>query len=395
VAARPLLAYKRSSMRAPWAHDIRWLILLAALVPVAGACSVSERELGTPAGNGGSASVGSAQGGSGDAGSGAPMPSAGASGAGMGGTVGEPNVSQGGGGGLGGMSQADATAPPSGLVSEVWSVGSLGNGPGFFGSTARSVGVDRDGYIYVGEFDVAEFEGPDRVQVFDANGDFVRQWNFQGDGTFITAMAVTQTGIVYVVQGTKIFQYDGRTGALLGQLSLDDDDPATPPLMLYPDALTVTAENELVAVSADTIVRFNDLGVIELVNEEELEQALGGLAFPTGVATDGEGNIYIVDKFEYSIFKFSQNAIFQDRLSSEGAGPGKLASGPGSIAIDGRGHVYVMEYDEGIEVFDSVGDSLGVIPIDGYAYSMAVSLNNELITIDAESFKLTKYSLNP
>jgi sugar lactone lactonase YvrE len=375
------------------AHDCRWLGPLSVVLPaLAGACSVSERELGVPegSGTGGSAGVGTAQGGSS-----ASVPNAGASGGGAGGSAGaSPELGQ-GGGGLGGTSEMDAAAPPSGLLSKVWTVGSLGNGPGFFGPTARSVGVDRDGYIYVGEYDVSEFEGPERVQVFDANGDFVRQWNFQGDGTFINAMTVDQNGILSSVQDSRIFRYDGRTGALIGEFTYNDDDPATPPLMLFPDVLTVTPENELVAISSDAIVRFNELGVLELANVEELEELLEGPALPNGVAVDGLGNIYVVDRFEFSIFKFSSSAVFQDRISSEGPGPGKLASGPGSIAVDGRGRIYAMEYEEGIEVFDAAGDSLGVIPIDGYAYSMAVSLNNELIVIDAESYTLTKYAINP
>jgi hypothetical protein len=378
------------------ARIIRCSGLLAALASLAaGSCSVSERDLGASGGSGeggqgGSGTGGTSSGGSGTGGSGAPMPLAGASGEG-----GSPELGQ-GGGGLGGTEAADAAAPASGLVSQVWSVGSQGNGPGFFGPTARSVGVDRNGYIYVGEWDVSEFTGPERVQVFDANGDFVRQWNFQGDGTFITGMTVDQNGILSSVQDWRIFRYDGRTGALIGEFTYDDDNPATPPLMLFPDVLTVTPENELVAVSNEAIVRFNELGVIELANLEELEQTLEGAgALPNGVAVDGDGNIYVADRFELSILKFSSNAVFQDRISSEGAGPGKLASGPGSIAIDGRGRIYAMEYEEGIEVFDAAGDSLGVIPFDGYAYSMAVSLNNELIVIDADNFKLTKYAINP
>jgi tripartite motif-containing protein 71 len=375
-------------------------VALALLGSALGGCGVAERDLSDPhmPGQGGSM-VGTVANGGGSGSAGAPVAAGGGGAASIGGNPagslagsGPGGSAQGvGGQGVGGSPQPMPTVlpPVSGLVTPEWAIGAEGVGPNFF-TDARSVGVDGAGNIYVGDYE----EGA-RVQVFDASGAFVRQWSMSGDD-YLVSLAVDQNGIVYAVQGTDIVRYDGATGTLLGQLSYSGGPPGTPDLSLfYPDVVGVTAENEVVAVSGEAIVRFNTQGAVEMAEVEALAAVVDGIPSPSSVAVDGAGNIYIVDSFQYEVYKFSPQGVFLDRFSSEGEGPGKLATGPDGVAVDGRGRIYVSEFFEGIEVFDAAGLSLGVIPVEGYVFGLAVTLQNELVLIDRNAFKLLKYSINP
>ena len=96
------------------------------------------------------------------------------------------------------------------------------------------------------------------------------------------------------------------------------------------------------------------------VGEYELVATWGSLGAddgrfnnPTGIAVDGEGNVYVADTRNDRIQKFDSTGAFLLKWGSEGSGDGEFYS-PQDIALDADGNVYVVDSSR-IQVFDSNG----------------------------------------
>jgi DNA-binding beta-propeller fold protein YncE len=83
------------------------------------------------------------------------------------------------------------------------SFGSEGIGPGNF-TDARSIAVDAEGHVYVGEYSGG------RVQVFDSTGKFLTQWTADRRMP-LRGMAADRRGNVYVVQSGTISTLRGAS----------------------------------------------------------------------------------------------------------------------------------------------------------------------------------------
>ena len=73
----------------------------------------------------------------------------------------------------------------------------------------RSIGVDGQGRVYVGEYQGG------RIQVFDEAGEFLTQW-FADREIPLTGMAVARDGTLYTVQRGELTRREGMSGEVLG-----------------------------------------------------------------------------------------------------------------------------------------------------------------------------------
>lgn len=85
-----------------------------------------------------------------------------------------------------------------------------------------------------------------------------------------------------------------------------------------------------------------------------------GLAYPTALATDRQGNVYVIDGDHHRIQKFDRYGQFLTMWGSIGDGSGQFVFRirgpiPGGIAVDERGIVYVADYYDRVQVFDGTG----------------------------------------
>ena len=277
----------------------------------------------------------------------------------------------------GGPSGSKAGDPANAFAREVLKFGSEGIGPGMM-TDARSIGLDGNGNIYVGEY----LGG--RVQVFDANGNFVTQWMVDRKMP-LRGMAVDRKGTVYIVQRGTITRYEGQTGNPLGVLQPEsagfDDVGATP-------------DGGLIAASyrsgSDNVVRFNSSGNTTLTIPKAISTIADRAELDTRVAVDGLGNIYALGRFAEAVFKFSPEGKFLNRFGGAGNEAGQLRAAH-TIAVDGKGRVFVSDI-KGIQVFDSDGRYLTVFKTGGSAFGMVFNDKNELVI--AARNKVLKLALN-
>lgn len=262
-----------------------------------------------------------------------------------------------------GPSGGAGTNAASGPASVLLAFGSEGIGAGQF-KDARSIAVDASGHIYVGEYTGG------RVQVFDADGKFVKQWMVDAKMPLLQ-LAADRQGTVYVVQSGEIARYEGLTGRPLGKLPGMDRSAFVSDVALTMDGGMVVVQHGEDILSLDASGR-----VVRSIKAAISEQS-GDSELSTRVAVDGLGNIYAAGRFNNAIFKFGPNGKYITRFGGKGDGPGQFRA-LDAIAADGQGRVFVGDFS-GIQMFDSNGRYLDTVTLEhNIAFGMIFNDRNEL-----------------
>jgi streptogramin lyase len=269
-------------------------------------------------------------------------------------TAGSPNATK---NDLASRGAGDGSAQPE------LAFGSEGIGPGNF-TDARSVAVDAEGHVYVGEYTGG------RIQVFDSAGKFLTQWAADRKMP-LRGMAADRRGNVYVVQSGAVKRYEGATGKELGTLGSGGyDDVAT------------TADGGLVAFawqSRDDLVRMDSSGHVTKVIRAAVSGQTDKSELDARVACDGTGNIYALGTFNNAVFKFSPEGKFLTQFGGDGDQAGQFRA-PSAIAVDNQGRVYVADF-KGVQVFDANGRYLGLIKVKGAASGLVFDDRGSLFVV--------------
>lgn len=243
--------------------------------------------------------------------------------------------------------------------------GKEGVGAGYF-KDARSIAVDAEGRIYIGEYTGG------RIQVFDREGKFITQWTADAKMP-LRGMTADRRGTVYVVQKGEINKYEGPTGKFLGTVGAGggryDDVWATP------DGGLVAFTRQ----SRDDVVKIDSSGQIKQTIQAAVSGQTDRSELSIRVAADGTGTVYALGEFNDAVFKFSPDGRFQTRFGGDGDEPG-LFRAPGAIAVDNQGRVYVADF-KGVQVFDQNGRYIKVIGVKGAASGLAFTDKNELLVV--------------
>jgi streptogramin lyase len=269
------------------------------------------------------------------------------------------------------------TDPWAGYTPPEMSFGSEGIGPGNF-KDARSIALDAEGRIYVGEYSGG------RVQVFDSAGKFLTQWMCDAKMP-LRGLAADRRGTVYVVQRNKITRYEGMTGKALGELS-DGRSAGF-------DDIRATADGGLIASAGsiqDDIIRFDSSGQVSKIITKAISSQTDSSEMSMRVAADGVGNLYALGGFSNAVFKFSPDGRYLTQFGSAGDEQGQFRA-PSAIAVDNQGRVYVSDI-KGIQVFDANGRYLNVIKVKGMAFGMIFNDRNELFVVART--QVYKFSVN-
>jgi DNA-binding beta-propeller fold protein YncE/predicted Ser/Thr protein kinase len=254
-------------------------------------------------------------------------------------------------------------APSKTPDTELITIGGEGVGPGLF-TDARSLGFDDAGRIYVGEYQGG------RVQVFDARGVFLTQW-FADREFPLRGMAVRRDGAVYTVQGGVIVLREGMTGNSLSKVTYAGGS--------FFDDIALSPDGGLLAAwynNRDDLVVFNPVGEAVLSIPGAVSGQTGEPELSLRVAVGGQGSLWALGVFSTAVFHFDAKGVYDNRFGSAGDQPGQL-SAPRSIAVDGKGRVYVGDMS-GVQVFANDGRFIGRIDVEGPSYGVLVDPGGRL-----------------
>ncbi|MGA2443314.1 MAG: hypothetical protein ABSH08_20370 [Tepidisphaeraceae bacterium] len=275
-------------------------------------------------------------------------------------------------------------APPTPTFAhQVMEFGSEGIGVGRF-KDSRSIAIDGQGHIYVGEY------SDGRVQVFDSDGTFVAEWSI-GHGKSLMNLAAGRDGTVYVVLPAHILRYTGATGMPLGEVETMYQDEEE----MYMDA-TVGPNGNVYAIAGNSdIVVLSPDGKIQTVIKAS-EKVGEDVSF-SRIAVAGTGEMYTVDR-QKGVFKFASDGRYINRFGGgEEAGveptPGHLMS-PQNLAIDGEGRIYVSDSGSAIQVFNGDGNYLDSFGGRDVVFGLAINDRDEIFACFRNQHLVRKFVLD-
>lgn len=260
--------------------------------------------------------------------------------------------------------------------------GEQGSGPGQF-DQMNGIAVDGQGRVYVTD------DGRGDVQVFDADGAYLMTIGERGfnAGQFLfttgSAVAIDAAGNVWVSdssnQRIQTFSPDGEFLSLLAGGPREDE-------LQRPNQLAIDGEGRIFVASPDLrqvqvfAADGTYLGAIGTANPTawaEGEIPSGEFLVPTGVALDGDGNIYVADYEDYRVQKFRLAPPLAPAAELPGAapapaetpvaepvwqtsgGPGLPLDSPFKPAIDPEGNLWVADgRNNRFQIFSPDGEFL-------------------------------------
>lgn len=239
--------------------------------------------------------------------------------------------------------------------------GAQGIGPGMF-NDSRWVTVDPAGNLYIAGY----LDG--RVQKFTPDGAFTSLIQVKDD-VALYDLVVNRQGVLYLAQQGKILKFDAASGASLGQV---ESAPGH-----YYDALALTPDGGLLAVTDDdTIIRFDAAEQVTLTIPDAIQSVTGETPMDTHAFVDGLGNIYLLEFKSGSVFVYSREGKYQNRMFSAGPDETQLHA-PADLVVDGKGRIFISDF-KGVMVFSADGQYQGLIEVQGAPFGLAVDDQNRV-----------------
>lgn len=235
------------------------------------------------------------------------------------------------------QSERAAKEGPHYRVAATW--GSAGSGPGEF-DQPQGLAVDQAGEVYVAD------AGNCRVQVFSADGKFLRSWGSCGgeQGQFQKPLdvAIGPRGDVYVadfeLDRVQVFSRDGAFKFSWGRPGKKQGEFSSPAGIGIGGSGTVY----VVEFYGDRVQTFSGEGKPASILGRE-GHGEGQLFYPVKIGMRPNGNVFVADTHNQRIQEFdaSGRALAQSYGFS---GPGKLQfDDPTDVAIDGRDRIHVTD----------------------------------------------------
>jgi DNA-binding beta-propeller fold protein YncE len=193
---------------------------------------------------------------------------------------------------------------------------------GFFGSNNAAEGlsapvavaVQLGGHLVILDAGNGEL---DRYQLSSAGGSYSYDGAFLGGNRSVFDGSPLSQPTALAIQGSQLFILDGGTGRVV--------------------------RVDLGTNVATTIVTASDWSQ------------------PSGIAVDGNGNIFVADTFNHRLLKYAPGLSAPQVIAGQGTAMGKLRN-PRGLAIDGAGNLFVADSgNKRVQVFDPLGGILGEI----------------------------------
>lgn len=196
-----------------------------------------------------------------------------------------------------------------------------------------------------------------RIQKFTVAGVFVDRWAEFGYGpgeiSFPVGMTVDNVGYIYVTEftGNRVQKFAPDGTSVLTWNGTESSIPA----FRNPVGINVTPDGNLVVTdwgpgSGQRVLLFTDTGALVQTYAQGHGTGDGQFIQPSGVAVDGSGNIYVVDRGNHRVQKFAPDGTLLVVWGTMGNGPGEFYD-PWDIAVDGLGNIFVSDGDGRIHKF--------------------------------------------
>jgi sugar lactone lactonase YvrE len=267
---------------------------------------------------------------------------------------------------------------------QIFAVGERGISPGQF-NDARSLAIGNDGTIHVADRDSG------RLQTFATDGTYQSTLAWDKE-KYTDDLELSPDGTLYAEQSGRIYRYDPASADLLGEVVYTED------IAVSFSQLALTVNGDLLAINRvrNSIVRFDAAGNVQ--QTITIESIPAAVSFDN-LAVDGVGNIYVTGVAEDVlgdrqdvVFKFTAEGQFASQFGSSGNEPGLFMGIVSAIAVDGQGHIYVADF-QGVQVFDNNGRFLELLQLEGVAFDMAITSQNELVAVTSQN-KLYKFDIS-
>ena len=211
------------------------------------------------------------------------------------------------------------------------------------------VAVDSRDRVYVTDSAVGA------VFVFDPANKKLELLGAKGQGRLSApfGIAIDRQDRIYVADtGLKRVNIYAPTGELAGVISRIGDETLVNPTGVAVDdvnrrlLIVDSRAHRVVAVNLDAW----DTGVWFSGNEES-----GTFYYPTFVATDAAGRVYISDTLNFCVRVFDKDFKFIRRIGEHGTSLGNFDR-PKGVALDSEGHLYVVDAAfSNFQIFDDQG----------------------------------------
>ena len=216
----------------------------------------------------------------------------------------------------------------------------------------RGLAIDLNGDIYVSE------AGTHQVHRFSANGVHVGEWRaVSGQLRLPQGLALGSHGRLYLANSDSrvyVFNTSGLELKYLGDTYTTD----APGGMAQPWAVTTDTQAALCVLDREYdggLHKFSLDGAFLGNWPLERGPSLGQIDGPGGIAADTQGNVYLADAKNHRIQKFSPDGRSLSAFGSLGSAHGQF-SHPSGVAVGPDNSIYVCDNDnDRIQVFDSQG----------------------------------------
>lgn len=276
-----------------------------------------------------------------------------------------------------------------GTLEKVW--GRRGVSDGRF-QKPRAMAIDREDRLYIVDMTA-------RIQVFDADGNFLRAWQTPAhENGRPTGLSIDREGNLAVADThyNEVLFYSPE-GELLRKMGLGHG--AGPgELGLVTDVVEDSAGNYYVSEygELDRVTKFTHDGQFVLQWGEHGE-APGQFSRPQGLEVDDQDRVWVADSANHRIQVFDSQGKLLFLWGEEGPGLGQLAY-PYNLVLDGQGNVYVCELGNcRVQKFTQDGRSLGVWGTTGDAdgqlnrpWALARDSQGRIHVLDSENHRVQR-----